>query len=155
MYEVCGVILFFYLCSMKWMRVLIIIGVIVGAGLATLNITKPDRKAHYDEIKGAVLEVVSREMNGNPVLQPFATMGTMKALEVTDKLLARGLIIRDHTFYNVGIIIYDDHLIPVSIGVMGQIHLTINQSDLEAFVKRPEFMEFIEQEGLKLLQELL
>jgi len=126
---------------MKWLRVLLIFGVIVIAGLVVLNMTKPDRKAHYDEIKGAILEVVSKELNENQLLQPYATMGTMKALETTDELLTRALIIHDHTYYNVGIIIYNDHLIPVSIGVLGKIHLTINQNDLEGFLKRPEFME--------------
>ncbi len=116
---------------MKWLRAILIIGVIVMAGLAALNLTKPDRQAHYDEIKGAVLKVVSKELNDNPVLQPYATMGTMKALEETDKLLARGLVIYDHTYYNVGILIYNDHLIPVSVGVLGRIHLTINPNDLD------------------------
>ncbi len=126
---------------MKWLRVLLIFGGIVIAGLAVLNMTKPDRKAHYDEIKGAILKVVSKEMNENPALQPYAILGTMKALETTDKLLTSALIIHDHAFYNVGIIIYNDHLIPVSVGVLGKIHLTISQNDLEGFLKRPEFMK--------------
>lgn len=126
---------------MKWLRILLIIGVIVMAGLAVLNMTKPDRKAHYDEIKGAVLKVVSKELNENPVLQPYATMGTMKAMEATDELLSRALIIREHNFYNVGIIIYNDNLIPISIGFLGKIHLTINETDLENFLKRnPYFL---------------
>ncbi len=116
---------------MKWLRVFLIIGVIVVAVLAVLSMTKPDRKAHYDEIKGAVLKVVSKELNENQVLQPYAVMGTMKVLEATDELLQRGLIIHDHTYYNVGIIIYNDHLIPVSVGVLGKIHITFNEKDLD------------------------
>lgn len=131
---------------MKWWRILLGIVIVVVAGLAVLHMTKPDRKAHYDMVKGAILEVVSKELNENPALQPYATMGTMKALEVTDELLGRALIVHDHTYYNVGVIIYKDQLIPVSVGMLGRVRLTMNTDDLRSFIKGQKFMEIF---GLK------
>jgi len=140
---------------MKWWRILLIIAIVVTAGLAALNMTKPDKRAHYDLIKGTILEVVSKELNENPVLQPYAATGTMKALEATDELLGRALIIHDHTYYNIGLIIYNDNLIPVTVGVLGKVHLTMNESDLQGFLKRPEFMESFGVKDLKKVEEFI
>jgi len=134
---------------MKWWKVLLAIGALIVVALVVLMTTKPDRSAHYDAVKNAVLEVVSKELNENPALQPYAAMGTMKALEATDNLLTRGLVIRDRTYYNIGFVIYKDKLIPVSIGILGQIHLTMDQQDLEGLLKRPDILEIIDLDGLK------
>ncbi len=141
----------YYLCTMKWLKVLLALGIIVIAILATLHMTKPDRTVHYTALKTAVLEVVSKELNENPALQPYAAMGTMKALEATDDLLSRGLIIHEHTYYNLGLLIYEGQPIPVSVGILGQVHLTADQQDLEKLLKRPDILESI---GLKELQKL-
>ncbi len=141
-----------YLCNMRWWKVLLALGILIAVALTVLSVTKPDRSVHYNAVKTAILEVVSKELNENPALQPYAAMGTMKALEATDELLSKGLIIHEHTYYNLGLIIYEDKLIPVSVGVLGQVHLTMDQQDLQGLLKRPDILETI---GLKELQKLI
>ncbi len=137
---------------MKWWKLILILALMVAAVLVTLSMTKPDRTAHYDAVKKAVLEVVSKELNENPTLQAYATIGTMKALEATDELLTQGLILHDNTYYNLGLLIYEGHPIPVSVGILGQIHLTMNHQDLQSLIRRPDVQENI---GLKDLNTIL
>ncbi len=134
---------------MKWWKVLTSVAILVIIVLIVLMTTKPERTAHYSAVKSAIAEVVSKELNENPALEQFAAIGTMKALEATDELLTRGLIIHDHTYYNIGLIIYNGQPIPVSIGFLGQIRLTASQQDLEELLKRPDVLEIIGIKELK------
>ncbi len=137
---------------MKWWKILLAIGVLIVIALTILTMTKPDRTAHYDAVKKVVSEVVSKELNENPTLQPYATIGTMKALEAADELLTQGLILHDHTYYNLGVLIYEGQPIPVSIGILGQVHLTMSHQDLQGLLKRPDVQETM---GLKDLKSIL
>jgi hypothetical protein len=59
----------------------------------------------------------------------------MAALNVIDEYLQRNFIVREHTFYTSGILVYNDMFIPVSIGVMGKVYLTVNEDDLKRMLK--------------------
>ena len=74
----------------------------------------------------------------------YATIGTMAALNVIDEYLQRNFIVREHTFYTSGILVYNDMFIPVSIGVMGKVHLTVNEDDLKRMLDRPEIQQMID-----------
>mgnify|MGYP006916073114 CR=1 FL=1 len=129
----------------------ILIGLIVFlvlAGLLVLAMTKPDRAAHYETVKKEVLAIVDREMNSNPVLRDFAALGTLTALNVMDGYLGRFLVVRDHTFYTVGVIIYKDQPIPISVGVLNHVWLTADEDDLERVMRNSDVMKALQIEKL-------
>ena len=124
---------FFVLLQKMIKRILIIVAFVVVALLVALSMTKPDRMAHYDAVKNAVknmaLKTVDHELTSNPLTAEYATIGTMAALNVIDEYLQRNFIVREHTFYTSGILVYNDMFIPVSIGIMGKVYLTVNEDD--------------------------
>lgn len=128
---------------------------VVLLGLAVLAATKPDRTAHYEAIKKEVLVVVDKQINNNALLKEYAAMGTLKALNALDEYMGRYLILRDHTFYTVGVIIYKDQLFPVSVGVLGHVWLTVDEKDLEQFVTSPDMMKQIGADDLQQVMDLL
>ena len=140
---------------MKKVKILIGIGVVVLAVLVALYMTKPDRTAHYETIKKEVALVVDREMNSNSLWKDYAALGIMRVLNVMDGFLGRLLIVYDHTFYNVGVVVYKDQLIPVSIGVAGHVWLTVGEEDLELLVKSPDVMNMIGAEDIQQVMELM
>ena len=68
----------------------------------------------------------------------------MAALNVIDEYLQRNFIVREHTFYTSGILVYNDMFIPVSIGIMGKVYLTVNEDDLKRMLDRPEIQQMID-----------
>ena len=126
---------FFVLLQKMIKRILIIVAFVVVALLVALSMTKPDRMAHYDAVKNMALKTVTAE---------YATIGTMAALNVIDEYLQRNFIVREHTFYTSGILVYNDMFIPVSIGIMGKVYLTVNEDDLKRMLDRPEIQQMID-----------
>ena len=127
---------------------------IVLVGLAVLTGTKPDRAAHYDIIKKEFVRIIDREINSNPILKEYAAMGTLRALDAMDEYMGRFLIVREHTFYTVGIIIYKDYMIPVSVGAAGHVWLTVDDKDLQRMAESPDIQNLI-GEDIKQIQNIL
>jgi hypothetical protein len=125
-------------------RILLFALVGIIAVMVTLTMTKPERPAHYDAVKGLALKTVDHELTGNPVTAGYAALGTMTALNKIDEYLQRNLIIREHTFYNSGVLIYKDYFIPVSIGVMGKVYLTVSEDDMKRVIEKPEIKQLLD-----------
>lgn len=130
-------------------RILLIILCVVVVGLIALTMTKPDRSEHYDAVKIAVVNVVDRELHENPQTVEFATMGTMSALDMLDDYLSKNLFVQDHTIYTVGVLMYQEMFLPISIGVLGQVHLTVSEDDLKEALKMPEIKEKMKSESIE------
>ena len=84
---------------MKKLLFVIVLLVIIGL---TLMMTCPDKDVHYEALKGVTSEVINAEMNESKVETTMASIGTVLAVNVVDAYLKSNLIVRDHTFYNVG-----------------------------------------------------
>ena len=116
-------------------KVLLIIVIAILAVMAALTMTKPDRTAHYEAVKRVVFKVVETEVTRKIPDESLMTIGIVTALNATDEYLQKNMLVYEHTFYNIGFILYDNRFLPVSIGVMGQVHLTFDQKDLERLTK--------------------
>ncbi len=138
--------------SMK-RTILIITAVVVGIALIALTTTKPDRRAHYDAVKMSALKVVDHELSSNPLTAEYTTLGTMKALDMIDDYLQRNLILREHTFYTMGILIYQDMFIPISVGVLGQVYLTVDEHELKKLAEIPEIKKMTELPEIRQMLE--
>ena len=130
-------------------RILLIILCVVVVGLTALTMTKPEMSEHYDAVKIAVANVVDRELHENPQTVDFATMGTMSALNMFDDYLSKNLFVQDHTIYTVGVLMYQEMFLPISIGVLGQVHLTVSEDDLKKALKMPEIKEMMKSESIE------
>jgi hypothetical protein len=96
--------------------------------------TCPDREAHRTAIKDVVAGVVNSEMNNQSLNEALASIGTAVAISTADAYLNSSLMIRDHTFYNVGVIDYDGEFRMVSVGVLNHV-FTISEDDARELIK--------------------
>jgi hypothetical protein len=135
-------------------KVLLTLAVVVMAVLIVMAMTKPDRTAHYDALKGVVLKTVEAKIDKVGEAIPFEslrTKGTYIALNAADEYLKNNLLVYEKTFYNKGVLVYEDYFILVSIGVMGHVFLTFDEKDLEKLTERVDVLKLIENEDLKQL----
>ena len=130
-------------------KILLIILCIILVGLVVLTMTKPDRSDHYDAVKMVVAKVVDRELHANPLTAEYATIGMVSALEKVDDYLSKNLMVQDHTFYTVGMLKYQEMFLPISIGVFGQVHLTVGEDDLKEALKMPEMQEMMKSKSVE------
>jgi len=131
----------------------------LGAALAVLLVamarTVPGKDAHYQAVKVGVMEVVDREIAANPELQPYADMGRSAVMSVMDGVLDHKMEVRLSTFYSVGIVTYKGERVPISVGVLGRVFLTVGTDDLEKFAKSHElYQKFNVDEVKKLIREI-
>ena len=130
-------------------KILLIILCVILVGLVVLTMTKPDRSDHYDAVKMVVAKVVDRELHANPLTAEYATIGMVSALEKVDDYLSKNLMVQDHTFYTVGMLRYQDMFLPISVGVFGQVHLTVSEDDLKEALKMPEIKEMMKSKSVE------
>ena len=119
------------------------ITLVVLMAMVLAAMTKPERMAHYDTVKKSLTVVIEKVVNSHPLLQQYNAISTMTALNATDEYLKRNFMVFEHTFYNVGTILYQDMFIPVSIGLFGQVWLTVGEDDLQRLAERPEVMQML------------
>ena len=76
-------------------------------------------------------------------------MGTMTTLNMLDDYLSKNLFVHDHTFYTVGVLMYQEMFLPISIGVLGRVRLTVSEDDLKEALKMPEIKEMMKSESIE------
>ena len=130
-------------------KALLIISLFVVVGLAVLAMTKPGRPKHYSAVKIAAANMIDRELHANSMTADYATIGTMSALNMLDDYLSNNLMVHDHTFYTVGMLRYQEMFFPVSIGVLGQVRLTVSENDLKKALKMPEIKEIMKSKSVE------
>lgn len=116
---------------MRLLKVLVAVALLVAVVLTALAVTKPDRIAHYQVVKNETARVVDRQLAKVPMLEGFTAPVTMAALNALDTYLARYLLVYDHTFYNVGILLLKDRRFMVTIGAAGHVWMLVKAEDLE------------------------
>lgn len=116
---------------MKKLLFVILLPVVIGV---MLMMTCPDRTTHYEAVKRVASEVINAEMNESNVEETIASIGTVLAVNVVDAYLKSNLIVRDHTFYNVGVIIYKGDFRMVSVGVFNHV-FTIDKETAREIIK--------------------
>ena len=122
-------------------KFLFLILFIVAVGILLIS-TCPDRKAHHDAIKGVVSEVVNSEVNQNNIFSTgLASISTILTVNLADTYIKSNLIIRDHTFYNVGYINYKDDFRMVSFVILNHV-FTIDQETARQIMKEKQSFPF-------------
>ena len=124
----------------KLLFLIVFLAVIGGALIATC----PDRNAHLEAIKSVVSEVANEEMDkqSNILTTGLASISTMLTINMADTYLKSNLIIRDHTFYNIGYINYNDDLRMISFGILNHVFTLDKETAKEIMKEKSETLPF-------------
>lgn len=114
-------------------KFLIFIGIIAAIAIA-LMATTPDKQQHHDTIKEVLSRAVNAELRDNNIDGPVASIGSVFAMNAVDEFLNRSLLIRDHRFYNIGVIDYNGEFQMVSVGVFNHVY-TFDEDQAREFIK--------------------
>ena len=114
-------------------KFLIFIGIIVAIAIA-LMLTTPDRQQHHDTIKEVLSKAVNAELRENNIEGHVASIGSVFAMNAVDEFLNRSLLIRDHRFYNIGVIYYNGEFQMVSVGVFNHVY-TFDEDQARQLIK--------------------
>lgn len=114
-------------------KFLFLIGFLVVLSLVLIA-TCPDREAHRDAVKSVLSGAINKEMDQSRLNETIASIGTVLAVSAVDEYLKSSLIVRDHTFYNVGVVSYGGEFRMVSVGVLNHV-FTVSEDDVRQFVK--------------------
>ena len=116
---------------MKKLLFFIVLLVVIAV---TLMMTCPDKTAHYEAVKGIASEVINDEIKESKIEETMASIGTVVAINVVDAYLKSNLMVRDHTFYNVGVITYEGDFRMISVGVFNHV-FTIDKKTAREIIK--------------------
>lgn len=114
-------------------KFLVFIGIIAAIAIA-LMATTPDKQQHHDTIKEVLSKAVNAELRDNNIEGPVASIGSVFAMNAVDEFLNRSLLIRDHRFYNIGVIDYNGEFQMVSVGVFNHVY-TFDEDQAREFIK--------------------
>ena len=114
-------------------KFLIFIGIIAAIAIA-LMATTPDKQQHHDTIKEVLSRAVNAELRDNNIEGSVASIGSVFAMNAVDEFLNRSLLIRDHRFYNIGVIDYNGEFQMVSVGVFNHVY-TFDEDQAREFIK--------------------
>ena len=118
--------------------------ILLAAAAVGLIATCPDRNAHQEAIKSVVSEVANEEMDkqSNILTTGLASISTMLTINIADSYLKSNLIIRDHTFYNIGYINYNDDLRMISFGILNHVFTLDKETAKEIMKEKAETLPF-------------
>ena len=114
-------------------KFLIFLGVLVVLGVALIA-TCPNRDAHREAVKSVLSAAINAEMDQSGIEETTAAIGTMLAVSAIDSYLNSNLVVRDRTFYNVGVVSYEGEFHMISVGVFNHV-FTISEDDARQFIK--------------------
>ena len=115
-------------------KFLIFLGIIAIIAVA-LMVTTPDRQQHVDTIKSVMSGAVNAELRENNIDGPLASIASVAATTAVDRYLNTSFIVRDHRFYSLGFIDYNNEFQMVSVGVFNHVY-TLNEDQAREMIKK-------------------
>lgn len=116
------------------MKKLVVFLCILGVAALALMITKPDRQQHLDTIQTVVSKAVSAELRDYHIDGDLGSVVSMTATAGINQFLNSSLMVREHTFYNIGVISYDNNFQMVSVGVLNHVY-TLNEEQARHIIR--------------------
>ena len=115
-------------------KFLIFLGIIAVVAI-TLMVTTPDRQQHVDTIKSVMTGVVNAELRENNIDGPLGSIASAAATMAVDKYLSTNFLVRDHRFYSLGFIDYNNEFQMVSVGVFNHVY-TLDEEQAREMIKK-------------------
>ena len=115
-------------------KFLIFLGIIAVVAVA-LMATTPDRQQHVDTIKSVMTGAVNAELRENNIDGPLGSIASAAATMAVDKYLSTNFHVRDHRFYTLGFIDYNNEFQMVSVGVFNHVY-TLDEEQAREMIKK-------------------
>jgi hypothetical protein len=115
-------------------KFLIFLGIIAVVAVA-LMATTPDRQQHVDTIKSVMTGAVNTELRENNIDGPLGSIASAAATMAVDKYLSTNFLVRDHRFYSLGFIDYNNEFQMVSVGVFNHVY-TLDEEQAREMIKK-------------------
>ena len=115
-------------------KFLIFLGIIAVVAVA-LMATTPDRQQHVDTIKSVMTGAVNAELRENNIDGPLGSIASAAATMAVDKYLSTNFLVRDHRFYSLGFIDYNNEFQMVSVGVFYHVY-TLDEEQAREMIKK-------------------
>lgn len=115
-------------------KFLIFLG-IIGVVAIALMATTPDRQQHVDTIKSVMTGAVNAELRENNIDGPLGSIASAAATMAVDKYLSTNFLVRDHRFYSLGFIDYNNEFQMVSVGVFNHVY-TLDEEQAREMIKK-------------------
>lgn len=115
-------------------KFLIFLGIIAVVAVA-LVATTPDRQQHVDTIKSVMTGAVNAELRENNIDGPLGSIASAAATMAVDKYLSTNFLVRDHRFYSLGFIDYNNEFQMVSVGVFNHVY-TLDEEQAREMIKK-------------------
>ena len=115
-------------------KFLIFLGIIAVVAVA-LMATTPDRQQHVDTIKSVMTGAVNAELRENNIDGPLGSIASAAATMAVDKYLSTNFLVRDHRFYSLGFIDYNNEFQMVSVGVFNHVY-TLDEGQAREMIKK-------------------
>jgi len=116
------------------MKKLLFFLAIVGVIAVLLMITTPSRQQHVDTIKQVMTGVVNSELQSHQIVGASGSIASVASTNAIDQFLNTRFMVRDHRFYSIGFVDYDDQFIPVSFGILDHVY-TLDEDMARQLVK--------------------
>lgn len=116
-------------------KFLISLAVIIGAVALTLMVTIPDRQQHADTIKSVMTGAVNAELRDTNIDGDFGSIASAIATTTVDQYLNTHFMVREHRFYSLGFIDYNEEFILVSLGIFNHV-FTLDEEQARQFIKK-------------------
>lgn len=115
-------------------KFLIFLGIIAVVAVA-LMATTPDRQQHVDTIKSVMTGAVNAQLRENNIDGPLGSIASVAATMAVDKYLSTNFLVRDHRFYSLGFIDYNNEFQMVSVGVFNHVY-TLDEEQAREMIKK-------------------
>jgi hypothetical protein len=115
-------------------KFLIFLGIIAVVAVA-LMATTPDRQQHVDTIKSVMTGAVNAELREKNIDGPLGSIASAAATMAVDKYLSTNFLVRDHRFYSLGFIDYNNEFQMVSVGVFNHVY-TLDEEQAREMIKK-------------------
>ena len=115
-------------------KFLIFLGIIAVVAVA-LMATTPDRQQHVDTIKSVMTGAVNAELREKNIDGPLGSIASVAATMAVDKYLSTNFLVRDHRFYSLGFIDYNNEFQMVSVGVFNHVY-TLDEEQAREMIKK-------------------
>ena len=115
-------------------KFLFFLGIIAVVAVALIA-TTPDRQQHVDTIKSVMTGAVNAELRENNIDGPLGSIASAAATMAVDKYLSTNFLVRDHRFYSLGFIDYNNEFQMVSVGVFNHVY-TLDEEQAREMIKK-------------------
>lgn len=126
---------------MKKLTVIVVLTALVAVLLTAMARSVPSKSLHYEAVKVGLIDIVNKEIAAKPELEPYADMGRSVVMNMLDDVLDKKMEVRESRFYSVGLVMYKGEQVPVSVGVLGRVYLTVGSEELEKLAKSQEIFQ--------------